>query len=245
MTTKDEVNSTRNITTIMQDKTLLRIGAVLLITGVILTFVGGALHPLVSDPGDTEAIIQSIVDSPSWAGLHVVILAGGFLMIVSMMALYRSFLEGLGATLAKLGFAAAIVGGGLYLVSIAIEGSGALKVLADAWASAADKAVPFAVAEAVYLVGMDIFSAGWIVFGGVAPILFGFAIALSDFYPKWLGWVAVVAGVGNALIAIVLFSQGWSQATDMIFTGFGLLLNLWQLVMGVFMWRKAGKTTNT
>ena len=240
MTTKEITNSNRKTATIMQDKTLLRIGAVLLIAGVVLTFGGGALHPLVSDPGDTEAILQSIVDSPNWAGLHVAILAGGFFMTVSLLALYRSILGEPGAALARLGFAAALVGGGLYLVSIAIEGSGALKALADAWAAAADKVVPFAVAEAVYLVGMDIFSAGWIFFGGMAPILFGLAIALTDFYPKWLGWVAVVVGIGNALIAIVLFSQGWSQATDMTFTGFGLLLNLWQLVMGVFMWRKAG-----
>lgn len=240
MTTKEKMNSIKKEITIMKDRTLLRIGAVLLIAGVVLTFSGGALHPLVPDPGDTAVILQSIVDSPSWAGLHVAILTGGFLMIVSLLALYRSITEEPGAALARLGFATALVGGGLYLVSIAIEGSGALKVLADAWAAAADKAVPFAVAEAVYLVGMDIFSGGWIFFGGIAPILFGLAIALTDFYPKWLGWMAVVVGIGNALIAIVLFSQGWSQATDMIFTGFGLLLNIWQLVMGVFMWRKAG-----
>jgi hypothetical protein len=203
-----------------------------------------ALHPKVPDPGDTEAILQSIVDSPGWAGIHVGILAGGFLVIGGLLALYRSITGEPGAALARLGFAAALVGGAIYLVSVAIEGSGTLKILADAWAAADDKAVPFAVAEAVYLVSMDIFSGGWIVFGGVAPILFGLAIALTDFYPKWLGWVAVVSGVGNALIAIVLFSQGWSQVTDIVYTMFAFMLTFWQLVMGVLMWRKAGTAAN-
>ena len=185
------------------------------------------------------------MDSPSWAGIHVPAIVGGFLIIVGLLALYRSITSEPGGALARLGFTAALVGGALYLVSIAIEGSGALKVLANTWAAAADKAVPFAVAEAMYLVSLDIFSGSWIVFAGLAPILFGLAIALTDFYPKWLGWMAIVGGVGNALIAIVLFSQGWSPVTDSIFTMFGLMLNGWQLVMGVLMWRKAGTMTNT
>jgi hypothetical protein len=241
MATKEELNSIRKEAIITQDRTLLRIGAVLLIVGVVLPIIFGfALHPQVADPGDTEAVLQSIVDSPSWAGIHVAILAGGLLAIGGLLALYRSIMGEPGAALARLGFTAALVGGGIYLVSIAIEGSGALKALADAWAAAADKAIPFAVAEAMYLVSMDIFSGGWIIFGGVAPILFGLAITATDFYPKWLGWVAVVSGIGNALIAIVLFAQGWSLVTNNVFTLFALALTLWQLAMGVLMWRKAG-----
>jgi len=50
----------------MQERTLLRIGAVSLIVGFVLTIVHAALlvvdAPL-SDPGDTEVILQSIADS--------------------------------------------------------------------------------------------------------------------------------------------------------------------------------------
>ena len=229
----------------MQDRTLLRIGAVLLIAGVVLPIIFGvALHPPIPDPGDTEAVLQSIVDSPIWAGIHVGILAGFFLVICGLLALYRSIAGEPGAALARLGFVAALVGGAIFSVSVTIEGSGTLKKLADAWASAADKAVPFAVAEAMYLISQDIFSWGWVVFYGVAPILFGLAIALTDFYPKWLGWVAVVGGVGNAFIGIVLFSQGWSQVTNIVFNVFAFMLTLWLLVMGVLMWRKAGTAAN-
>ena len=84
----------------MQDRTLLRIGAVSLIAGVVLTIVGGALHPTVADPGNVEAVLQSIADSPIWAIIHVLILAGGLLSVGGALALYRSITGEPGAALA-------------------------------------------------------------------------------------------------------------------------------------------------
>ena len=115
-----------------------------------------------------------------------------------------------------------------------------MKELADAWAAAADNEVPLAVAEAALLVSFDIGSWGNLVFYGVAPILYGLAIALTGLYPKWLGWVAVIGGVGGVLIQIVQFSQGVSQVTASVYVAFFLVVTLWLLVMGVLMWRKAG-----
>ena len=234
----------------MQDRTLLRIGAVSLIAGVVLFFIFFALLQVdapLSDPGDTEVILQSIVDSSIWAGFHDVVMAAFLLFVGGLLALYRSIRGEPGAALARLGFAAALVGAAILSVSEGIFGGGAMKGLADAWAAAADKAVPFAVAEAMVLVSFDIFSWGIVVFYGVAFILFGLAfilfglaIALTDLYPKWLGWVAVVGGIGNALMGIVLFYHGWSEVTNAAWTPFVLVVTLWLLVMGVLMWRKAG-----
>jgi hypothetical protein len=214
-----------------------------LIAGVVLFFIFFALLQVdapLSDPGDTEVILQSIVDSSIWAGFHDVVMAAFLLFVGGLLALYRSIRGEPGATLARLGFAATLVGVAILSVSEGISGGGAMKGLADAWAAAADKAAPFAVAEAVVLVSFDIFSWGIVVFYGVAFILFGLAIALTDLYPKWLGWVAVVGGVGNALMGIVLFYQGWSQVTDAVWSPFAFVVTLWLLVMGVLMWRKAG-----
>ena len=226
----------------MQERTLLRIGAVSLIAGVVLFFIFFALLQVdapLSDPGDTEVILQSIVDSSIWAGFHDVVMAAFLLFVGGLLALYRSITAEPGAALARLGFAAALVGAVILSVSEGIFGGGAMKELADAWAAAADKSVPFTVAEAMVLVSFDIFSWGIVVFYGVAFILFGLAIALTDLYPKWLGWVAVVGGVGNALMGIVLFYQGWSQVTNAAWTPFALVVTLWLLAMGVLMWRKA------
>ena len=236
----------------MQDRTLLRIGAVSLIAGVVLNMIFAALllpsyAPQPLDPSDIEATLQSIVDSPMWAGIHVVILAAFLLYVGGLLALHRSITGEPGAALARLGFAAALMGGAILSVSEAIFGSGAMKTLADAWAVAADKAVPFAVAEAMLLVGYaagGIFDWGWVVLFGVAPILYGLAIARTDLYPKWLGWVGVVVGVGNALIETVQFSQGWSPVTNTVFSAFTFPLFLWLLVIGVLMWRRASAAAN-
>lgn len=227
----------------MQERTLFRIGAVSLIVGFVLTIVHVALlvvdAPL-SDPGDTEAFIQSIVDSSIWAGIHVLVLVPLLLGVGGLLALYRSITGEPGAALAQLGFAAALMGAAITSVSVAILGGGAMKELAGAWAAAADKEVPFAVAKATILVSFDIGSWGNLVFYGVAPILYGLAISLTGIYPKWLGWVAVVGGVGGVLIQIVQFSQGVSQVTIGVYVASFLVVTLWLVVMGVLMWRKAG-----
>ena len=227
----------------MQERTLFRIGAVSLIVGFVLTIVHVALlvvdAPL-SDPGDTEAFIQSIVDSSIWAGIHVLVLVPLLLGVGGLLALYRSITGEPGAALAQLGFAAALMGAAITSVSVAILGGGAMKELADAWAAAADKEVPFAVAKATILVSFDIGSWGNLVFYGVAPILYGLAISLTGIYPKWLGWVAVVGGVGGVLIQIVQFSQGVSLVTSGVYVASFLVVTLWLVVMGVLMWRKAG-----
>ena len=227
----------------MQERTLFRIGAVSLIVGFVLTIVHVALlvvdAPL-SDPGDTEAFIQSIVDSSIWAGIHVLVLVPLLLGVGGLLALYRSITGEPGGALAGLGFAGGVMGGAITAISVAILGGGAMKELPDAWAAAADKEVPFAVAKATILVRFDIGSWGNLVFYGVAPILYGLAISLTGIYPKWLGWVAVVGGVGGVLIQIVQFSQGVSLVTSGVYVASFLVVTLWLVVMGVLMWRKAG-----
>lgn len=229
----------------MQERTLLRIGAVWLIVGIVLfslaLFVGIALiHGGPADSGDTRANLQAIADSPLWMGVNLVGLAALLLFVGGLLALSRSITKEPGAALARLGFTAALLGGAFLSIQLVLEGSHTMKALAEACAAAADKEVPCAVAEAMFLVSADFGSWGSVVFYGVAPILFGLAIALTGLYPKWLGWVAVVGGVGMALIQIVQFSQGVSQVTSSVYVVAFLVVNLWLLVMGVLMWRRAG-----
>ena len=227
-------------------KMVLRIGSVSFIVGVVLTIIFGALHENLApmpDPGDTEAILQSVADCPNWAGFHIVIMVSFLAIISGWLVLYRTITGEPGSMLSLLGFTVALMGATILSVSEAILGSGAMKELADIWASAVDKEVPFAVADAMLLIsfaGGGIFDWGWVLFYGVTPILYGLAIVLNDFYPKWLGWVAVACGIGNAVIETIHFSRGWGPATGTIWEASMGLLILWMLVMGVIIWRKAG-----
>ena len=229
----------------MQERTLLRIGAVSLIVGIVLfslALFGGiaVIHGGPDDSDDTRANLQAIADSPLWMGVNLVGLAALLPFVGGLLALSRSITKEPGAALARLGFTAALLGGVFLSIQLVLEGSHTMKALAEAWAAAADKEVPFAVAEAMFLVSADFGSWGSVVFYGVAPILFGLAIALTGLYPKWLGWVAVVGGVGAVSMGIVLFLQGLTLAGTIGFTAFGGVVTFWLLTMGVLMWRKAG-----
>ena len=42
-----------------------------------------------------------------------------------------------------------------------------------------------------------------ILFAGVTFILLGLAVAWSGEYPRWLGWVVMVAGIGSVPVCMV------------------------------------------
>jgi hypothetical protein len=58
-----------------------------------------------------------------------------------------------------------------------------------------------------------------ILFAGATFILVGLAVALGDGYPRWLGWIAVAAGVASIIGPT--------------------LITLWLAVIGVLLGRKA------
>lgn len=112
-----------------------------------------------------------------------------------------------------------------------------------AWvnAPAAEKAIALGVADALKQVGFSLFSVWIFAFFGVTFILYGLAVALSDVYPKWLGWVALVVGTGGALVGLVQALQGPSVLVTVVLFVVGfILLTLRVSVMGVLMWRRAG-----
>jgi len=225
----------------MPERTLLRIGAVSAILGAILLVVANILHPRTSDIDDTEAMLQLIADSSIWVTDHLGLAIAFLLVLGGLVAVYRSITAEPGAALARLGFAGALLSSGIAMVVIGIDGFG-LKEVAEAWAEAPaeEKATAFRVAEALEQISFGIFSLFIFVFFGVTFLLYGLAVALSDVYPKGLGWAAVVLGIGAAVLGLVQAYQGPSNVvTNILFPIFSITITLWVLVMGVLMWRKA------
>ena len=70
----------------------------------------------------------------------------------------------------------------------------ASKTTRDAWASAtnAEQDVAIRVAEAMEEIDVGVFSLWIILFFGATFIVYGLAVAMSDHFPKWLGWAAAV-----------------------------------------------------
>lgn len=143
---------------------------------------------------------------------------------------------------ARLGLAAALLGGAVVTVSTAMDGF-VMKALAlsSAAAPAAEAATALLIAIAVKEVDFGIWSIGMLVFFGATFACFGLAVSASRRFASWFGWIAVV-GAGGATVAALLqiAATGPVQAAETIFLVSSVLLTLWTLSVGVLMWRWRG-----
>lgn len=225
----------------MREQSLLRIGAVSAIVGSILALVVNLLHPRSATLRNPEAFLKMIAESTIWIGDHVGIVFAVLLVTGGLVAIAHSIADERGAGWAHLGEAGALVSAGVLCVLMATDGI-AVKVLANAWAGApdAEKAGMFRMAHALAWINFAVFSIWTTVFFGVTIFLYGVASLRSAAYPKWLGWVAVLASIGSALIGLNLVYRGPSALVgNVLFPIFSIIITIWVFVMGALLWRKA------
>lgn len=76
-------------------------------------------------------------------------------------------------------------------------------------------------------------------FAGFTFILFGLAVAIGDAYPRWLGWVVVLAGIASIGASLVQGVTGEPSTLSRILTMVGpTVITLWLLTIGVLMAQK-------
>ncbi|MSQ41375.1 MAG: hypothetical protein EXR55_06975 [Dehalococcoidia bacterium] len=64
---------------------------------------------------------------------------------------------------------------------------------------------------------------------------------MSRVYPRWLGWLAIVRGVGSSVVGVLQAYNGPSVLlTYRLFPIFAVVVIVWIFIMGVLMWRNAG-----
>jgi hypothetical protein len=227
----------------MSDRSFYRIGAAFAIFGALLALIGNLLHPRTSEFGNPEAFLRMTAESGVWIGAHVGITFGILFALGGLVALARSMYQGPGGTLARFAMASALVGGTLGLVLLALDGVAA-KQLAVAWLTApeAEKAVALRIALGVEQVIFALFSFFNVAFFGAMVILYGLAVAKSQTYPAWLGWVAVVLGIASGLLGLRMAYRGLTPFTvNVLFPILSILETLWILAMGVHLGRRAAQ----
>src|ERR671910_572599 len=159
----------------------------------------------------------------------------------ALVALSRSIEGGVPGALAQLGAVAAVAVVTVGVVLVIVDGVAA-KHLADAWEAAPPEqaAAALQVVLAEEAINFALASLFNILFAGVTFILLGLAVASSGEYPRWLGWVVVVAGVGSVPVGLVQAYTGESIGFTRIATIiFPTIIALWVAGMSVLMWRKA------
>lgn len=215
---------------------ILAIGSKAAIAGSLLGMVGNLIHPA-APLDDRPGVARVIADSDSWFVIHFGIVVGIVLMFGGLIALYHSIRGGLAGALARLGLFTATVGIAIGLVLLILDGVAA-KQLADEWASATGQTRTIALQNVLTneTINFALASLFNFVFAGVTFILFGLAVALSDVYPRWLGWVVVAAGVISIGASLVQGVTGEPTLASWILTIIGpTIITLWLLTIGVLM----------
>jgi hypothetical protein len=217
-----------------------QIGALAAIVGSLLGLVGNLIHPATMGL-DANGVAHVIAHSEAWTAIHLIIVVGLIFMLGGLVAICSSIKGGLAGTLAQLGYVAVIAGITVGLITVILDGVGA-KHIADAWAAAPtdEKAAALRILQAEEILNFALASLFNILFAGVTFILLGLAVALSQVYPRWLGWIVVVAGLGSIVAGLIQANAGESTSVTQILTIiFPTILTLWTAVMGVLLFRKA------
>jgi hypothetical protein len=224
---------------VVEERWLFRIGGVSAILGAILAGVGNLLHP-VTPENDPVGVARVIAESDIWVPDHLAIVLGILLMLGGLVGVYHSIQSGLPGTLARFGLFVAVAGATIGLVLVILDGVAA-RQLAQEWASAApdEKATALGLVHLNETINFALASLFNFIFAAATFILFGLAVALSDGYPRWLGWIVVGAGVASIGAGLIQAAVGEPTTASRVLTILGpTVITLWLLIMGILLLRR-------
>jgi hypothetical protein len=218
---------------------ILRLGACLAILGAIGYLTGLLWHRDL--PEETvEIALNHIAQRPEWQFIHLLSIIAVLLWLGAFSALAHTLSGAMSRFVGRLAVSALTVGVAVFIVDYSIDGY-RLKHVADAWAAAegAQQAEHRLVAEALFGVLGGTFRSFIAWMYGLPFLLLGIAIVNDREYPRWVGWVPIVAGFGAVVAGTTLFLDIDLVPFPVLFAGFVIPLNLWLGLSGVLMWRNA------
>ncbi len=117
-------------------------------------------------------------------------------MLAGLVAIRHSIRGGVAEVLARFALVFGVAGTTVGLTLVSLDGVAAPQ-LAEEWfgASPDQKATALALVHLQETLNFALASLFNLLFAGVTFILFGLAVALSDVYPRRLGWLVVAAGI--------------------------------------------------
>jgi hypothetical protein len=217
------------------EKDSLRLAAVLILAGVLVTAIAGFLHPEGADANDHRTIFAIYAASQSWTAVHLGQFVGMMIITFGLMALFFALdvRSGVGLWLNRFALLSAGAALALYGVLQAVDGVG-LKQAVNAWALAenGDKAARFAAAETVRWLEWAVRSYQSFVFG-LALILFGAVIAVTGRVSRPIGYLMALSGLCYVAQGWIIGSTGFSSANQIpTLLGIGLILiwTVWLLI---------------
>jgi len=188
-------------------------------------------------PGNLSATLPVYAANRIWELVHIAQFLGYLLLLLGLLAVYRSMHDGRSGTIARIGFVTAVVATAIFGVNQAVDGV-AVEFVADQWVSAPtpQKAETFRIANAVRHVEIGTTSFSQLTFG-LALLLNGLALALARSHPRLLGWAGMVLGGVYVAAGVLVAHNGFTVVGFTAMAGIGLAF--WFLFLGFILWRKA------
>jgi hypothetical protein len=227
------------------DQALLRVGAITGIVGVLVQIAMDQLHPAQADPNRSRAAFEEYARSRIWTEVHLGQFLGTLLMAISLLCLARALSRqrGLPGALALVAAVTTLVLTAVFTVQMALDGI-ALRTAVHAWvtASGPQKASAFQVAQGLRGLEKGL-SALFHINNGLTLVTLGLSMAFGRLYARWLGWMAVVAGVAFVGGGIVTAHSGFSSTAGMMLKPALLLLLVFMVGTCLSMWRRGRDLT--
>jgi hypothetical protein len=217
---------------------LLQIGAIAAVGGTIFQVGAGTLSTSLPTGGGEETLQSLGGQSSLLTVIYLGFILGAVLWVWALVALASQLTAGKARALSLLAVASAFVGATLHAVDGVLHGV-ALPALAASWTGAPDDAREALVQELDLL--RHLFTATWagviLLFHGVPFALAGLAVAISQRYPAWLGWIGFVGGAGSVIIGLAMF---FGAAPAGLAVPFAVILSVYMVILGWLMWPRTG-----
>lgn len=217
----------------------LSLAAVAAIIGSISYVAVTLLHPGGAG-NDHPAIFRHYAMSQTWIAIHLAQLAAMVTGLVGINGLAASMLrlQDNGRVLALLAVGLAVASIPIASILQAVDGI-ALKRAVDAWVADGGNvgSASFAAARAIRWIEEGLNAVLGLIMG-CTMILAGLAMVRGTVYPRWLGWIGVVIGIGVLISAILIAETGFSPTAQAWFLARNPALWIWTAIAGVLMWRR-------
>jgi len=223
---------------------LLSVGLVAAVVGIVVEVAMGFLHPSHAQPNNSAAAFEEYSHSQDWTYVHIGQFAGTLLVVIALVAIART-LSGqpaVAGAMAVVGTVTAVLVGAVFAVQMAVDGV-ALKGTVDTWAhasTATDRSAAFLVADGVRWVEKAL-SSFFHLLNGTTLLALGLSVLLGQMTRRWLGWVGVVAGIGFLVGGIITSRTGFSPDASRVLTSALLLSAVFLIATPVSLRRAAGR----
>jgi hypothetical protein len=203
------------------DRSLLTVGVVAAVLGVLVEVAMGFLHPSHAQPNDSAAAFEEYSHSQAWTYVHIGQFAGTVLVVLALVAIARTLSRqpGTAGAMAVVGTLTAVLVAAVFAVQMAVDGV-ALKGTVDTWAhasSAADRSAAFLVADGVRWIEKAL-SSFFHLLNGTTLLALGLSVVLGRMARRWLGWVGIVAGAGFLVGGVITSRTGFSPDSGRFLT---------------------------